>query len=80
MQYSKELITLSSTRPKERYQIEEISNDHLKLKLLEMGLRKGLQVEKVRTAVGRGPLMIKLFPSGNLLALRYEEAKQILVR
>ena len=80
MQYSKELIALSSTRPKKRYLVEEIRNDLLKLKLMEMGLRTGMQIEKVRTAVGRGPLMVKLFPSGNLLALRYEEAKQILVR
>jgi Fe2+ transport system protein FeoA len=80
MQHLKELIVLSSTTPNQRYYIEEIRDDLLKLKLMEMGVRKGMQIEKVRTAIGRGPLMLKIFPSGNFLALRFEEAKQILVR
>lgn len=80
MHNSTELLALSKIRLKKRLYIEEITDNSLKLKLLEMGLREGMQIEKIRTALGNGPLIIKIFPSNNLLALRYEEAKQILVR
>lgn len=58
----------------------EVSNKHLTLKLMEMGCMPGMRLEKIRTAAGKGPVMIKLLPFGNLLALRYEEAEQITVK
>jgi Fe2+ transport system protein FeoA len=73
-------ISLSTAPEKELLHLLGVENKHLALKLMEMGCMPGMQIEKIRTAVGRGPVMIKLLPFGNLLALRFEEAEQLMVQ
>jgi len=60
--------------------LTEITDNTVHLKLLEMGCTIGTQLEKVKTALGKGPIAIKVHPVGTLLALRYKEASQIWVK
>jgi Fe2+ transport system protein FeoA len=79
-QPSKPSISLSTAPEKTVLRLLEADNKKLTLKLMEMGCMPGMLLEKVRTAVGKGPVMIKILPFGNLLALRFEEAKQLMVQ
>jgi Fe2+ transport system protein FeoA len=46
---------------------------------MEMGCMKGMQILKQSSAPFFGPLLIKILPNGNLMALRFEDAKKIFV-
>ena len=61
------------------YQIVEIRNRLLALKLMEMGCLKGMIIKKISAAPFYGPIVIKVYPNENLLALRFEEAADIII-
>jgi Fe2+ transport system protein FeoA len=44
---------------------------------MEMGCLKGMLIQKISAAPIHGPIMIKVFPNENLLALRAEEAADL---
>ena len=76
-QNNKELIALTYAKKSIFYEIAEIRNRLLALKLMEMGCMKGLQIQKISEAPIHGPIMIKVFPNENLLALRDEDAADV---
>ncbi len=80
MHHSTELLPLTKIPIKQIFRVAEIKDNFLRLKLLEMGCHQGMQIEKIRVTLGRGPVIIKLHPSKTLLALRFEEATQILMK
>jgi Fe2+ transport system protein FeoA len=61
------------------YRIIEINSRPLALKLMEMGCLNGMIIKKVSAAPFKGPIVIKVSPNENLLALRYEEAENIIL-
>lgn len=75
----KNSIQLKKADNNSYYKISEIRNRLLALKLMEMGCVKGMLIQKISTAPVQGPIMIKVFPNENLLALRSEEAMDILL-
>ncbi len=72
-------IDLTKAKSGHYYTVQEILDKELALKLMEMGFMKGMEIQKQSTAPFSGPLLLKVFPNGNLLALRYEEAEKVLV-
>ena len=59
--------------------VQKILDKSLALKLMEMGCMPKMQICKQNAAPFQGPVLIKVFPNGNLLALRYEEAEKVMV-
>lgn len=78
-QSNKGFIALSNASKSSFYKIAEIRNRLLALKLMEMGCLKGMIIQKISAAPFNGPIVIKVYPNENLLALRYEEASEILI-
>ena len=74
---NKEQYDLNKAVSNSFYRISEIRNRLLALKLMEMGCLKGMLIQKISTAPIHGPIMIKVFPNENLLALRAEEAADV---
>lgn len=74
---NKEQYDLNKAVSNSFYRITEIRNRLLALKLMEMGCLKGMLIQKISTAPIHGPIMIKVFPNENLLALRAEEAADV---
>ena len=74
---NKEQYDLNKAVSNSFYKISEIRNRLLALKLMEMGCLKGMLIQKISAAPIHGPIMIKVFPNENLLALRAEEAADI---
>lgn len=74
-----QLLSLTDAPQNRSLILEDTPDKALTLKLVEMGCLSGMRIEKLRTALGRGPVLIKLYPHGSLLALRYEEAQSIRV-
>jgi Fe2+ transport system protein FeoA len=72
-------ICLAEAKSGYLYTIQEITDKALSLKLMEMGCMKGMQILKQSSAPFFGPLLIKILPNGNLMALRFEDAKKIFV-
>ncbi len=73
----KDYIALKKAKNNCFYQITEIRNRDLALKLMEMGCLKGMIIQKLSEAPIQGPIMIKVLPNENLLALRSEDAADI---
>jgi Fe2+ transport system protein FeoA len=73
----KEYIALKKAKKNCLYQITEIRNRVLALKLMEMGCVKGMTIQKLSEAPIKGPILIKVLPNENLLALRAEDAADI---
>jgi Fe2+ transport system protein FeoA len=73
----KEYIALNNAENNSLYQIAEIRNRFLALKLMEMGCVSGMLIQKLSEAPIYGPIMIKVLPNENLLALRAEDAADI---
>ena len=73
-------IGLTEAKSGYLYTIQEIPDKALALKLMEMGCMKGMQILKQSTAPFLGPLIIKVLPNGNLMALRFEDAKKVIVK
>jgi Fe2+ transport system protein FeoA len=73
----KEFIALNKAKNNILYQITEICNRALALKLMEMGCVKGMTIQKLSEAPINGPIMIMVLPNENLLALRAEDAADI---
>ncbi len=61
------------------YQIAVIRNRLLALKLMEMGCLEGMIIQKISAAPFNGPLIIRVYPNENLLAIRYEDSADILI-
>ncbi len=57
----------------------DIRDKNLSLKLMEMGCVFGTTIEKISSAPFRGPVIIRVYPNENLLAIRFEEAKKIIL-
>lgn len=76
----KEIIDLAHAKTGKDLLLVEICDKDLALKLIEMGCLPGMQICKQTAAPFHGPVLIKVFPNGNLLALRYEEAEKIQVK
>jgi len=76
----KETINLAHAKIGKDLLLVEIYDKGLALKLMEMGCLPGMQICKQTAAPFYGPVLIKVFPNGNLLALRYEEAEKVGVR
>lgn len=74
---NKEIFDLNKADIKSFYRILEIRNRLLTLKLMEMGCLKGMLIQKISVAPIHGPIVIKVFPNENLLALRAEEAADV---
>jgi Fe2+ transport system protein FeoA len=73
----KEYTALNDAKNNCFYQITEIRNRFLALKLMEMGCTRGMLIQKISEAPIHGPIMIKVLPNENLLALRAEDAANI---
>jgi Fe2+ transport system protein FeoA len=73
------LINLTEASYHKDFKITDILDRSLSLKLMEMGCFIGMVIEKQNAAPLNGPVLIKVFPSGNMMALRYEEAKSLLL-
>jgi Fe2+ transport system protein FeoA len=78
-QNNKGFIALRNASKSGFYQIAEIRNRLLALKLMEMGCLKGMIIQKISAAPFNGPIVIRVYPNENLLALRYEEATDIMI-
>ena len=78
-QNNSEIIALKNAKESGFYKIAEIVNRLLALKLMEMGCSKGMTIQKISSAPVHGPIVIKVFPNENLLALRTEDATDILL-
>ena len=74
---NKEQYDLNKAVSNSFYRISEIRNRLLALKLMEMGCLNGMLIQKISAAPIHGPIMIKVFPNENLLALRAEEAADL---
>ena len=71
--------TLSDLFPGESGIIKEFTDLEMSVKLMEMGCLKGMFIKKISTAPFNGPIVIKVYPNENLLALRFEEAAEIII-
>ena len=78
-QSNKGFIALSNASKSSFYKIAEIRNRLLALKLMEMGCLNGMFIKKISAAPFNGPIVIKVYPNENLLALRFEEAADIII-
>lgn len=78
-QITKETVELIKANIDSNYRIIEIRNRLLALKLMEMGCLKGMIIKKISAAPFKGPIVIKVSPNENLLALRCEEAKDMML-
>jgi ferrous iron transport protein A len=75
----KDKICLAQVKDSQFYTILETNDRLLSLKLIEMGCMKGMKIEKLNSAPFYGPILFKVYPNGNLLALRHEEAKKLIL-
>jgi Fe2+ transport system protein FeoA len=73
------LINLNEASVEKRYKIIEIKDRQLQLKLMEMGCMPEMFIEKISAAPFNGPLLIKIFPGANLLAIRREQCLEIIL-
>lgn len=58
--------------------IERFDNAQIELLLTDMGCPKGTRIQLYQKAFSQGPISIKT-ASGNLLAIRYKEAKHLIL-
>lgn len=58
--------------------IERFDNAQIELLMTDMGCPKGSLIQLYQKALSKGPLSIKT-ASGNLLAIRYNEAKHLIL-
>ncbi len=78
-QITKETVLLVKATTDCNYRIIEIKNRLLALKLMEMGCLEGMIIQKISAAPFNGPLIIRVYPNENLLAIRYEDSADILI-
>ncbi len=72
-------VSLKEAKIEKKYKIVEIKNKQLLLKLLEMGCILGMSIFKISAAPFGGPVLLKIFPGEQLLAVRQEESQEIMV-